>query len=286
MSNKLLLSTLIVSILGISGCNSALMAIDKAKQERTAEREKQPSIDNYIALKQKYQATGTLTAKEHITMARLLRNALRGAYELPEPKADYLKLHTSHIQAAAKLGDNQAARDYNQLLIFTSVKATNPSQVNTDTQVITDISKFKQGLNGLMQDAKAFDPETQSIYQYFDYSIDNARSDVFEYLKNVLQAKDATLYPELVDDMQLLLIFNDYQGSFKTKYTQPDSIYKLISNLKDTQPVALERYYVLAKLTGDQQSASKIKTMLTDSASLSHAESLYQQYIKHFNANH
>lgn len=133
MKKKLILSTLIVSILGVSGCNSALMAIDKAIQERTAEREKQPSIDRYVALKDKYQTNGKLTADEHMVMAELLRNALRGAYDLPESKQDYLKLHASHIEAAAKLGDKEAARDYNQLLIFTSVKNTGASQANSNT---------------------------------------------------------------------------------------------------------------------------------------------------------
>lgn len=282
MKKKFILSTLLVSTVALTGCNSALMAIDEAKQQRTAEREKQPSIDRYTALKDKYQTSGKLTADEHMVMAELLRNALRGAYDLPESKQDYLKLHASHIEAAAKLGDKEAARDYNQLLIFTSVKNTGASQANSNTAVITDINRFKQGLNGLMQDAKSFNPDTQSIYQYFDYSIDNARSDVSSTLKNILKAKDATLYPELVDDIQLFVIFNDYQGSFKTEYTKPNSIYKLISNLKVTQPVALERYYVLSKLTGDKESASKIKAMLNNPASLSHAESLYKQYVERF----
>lgn len=282
MKKKLIFSTLLLSSVVITGCNSTLMAIDEAKQERTAERERQPSINQYVALKDKYQATGKLTAKEHMTMAELLRNALRGAYELPEPKQDYLKLHASHIEAAANLGNTEAKRDYHQLLIFTSVNNTGTSQANSKTAVITDINRFKQGLNGLMQDAKAFNPDTQSIYQYFDYSIDNARSDVSSTLKNILKSKDATLYPELVDDIQLFVIFNDYHGLFKSEYTKPNSIYNLITNLNDTHPIELERYYVLAKLTGDNESASKIKAMLNNPALLSHADSLYQQFTMRF----
>ncbi|WP_127891421.1 hypothetical protein [Psychrobacter sp. FDAARGOS_221] len=286
MKSKLLLSTLLASTVAVTGCNSTLMAIDKAQQERTAEREKQPSIDKYVALKQKQQSTGNLTAAEHKQMAELLRNALRGAYDLPESKADYLKLHASHIQAAAKLGDKEAIRDFHQLLIFTSVNNRNTSQPNSNTSIITDINQFKQGLKGLLQDAKQFNPNTQSIYQYFDYSIDNARSDVVSYLKGVLNSKldtkQTTQYPEMVDDIQLFVIFNEYQGSFKTEYTKPDSIYKMITNLKDTQPVALERYYVLSKLTGDKQSESKIKAMFNNQASLSHAESLYNKYVSSF----
>lgn len=282
MRKKLLLSTLVLSTLSISGCNSALMAIDEAHREYTAEREKQPSIDKYIALKDKYQSSGKLSADEHMVMAELLRNALRGAYELPEPKEDYLKLHASHIDAAAKLGNVKAARDYHQLLIFTSVKNIDASQVTPNTAVITDLTRFKAGLKGLMQDAKAFNPDTQSIYKYFDYSIDNARTNVSDYLKPVLTAKEAKQYPELIDDIQLFIIFNDYQGSFKTEYTKPNSIYKLITNLKATQPEALERYYVLSKLTGDKESASKIKAIINNQASLEHAESLYKQYVERF----
>lgn len=286
MKKKLLLSTLVLSTLSISGCNSALMAIlmaiDEAHREYTSEREKQPSIDKYIALKDKYQSSGKLSADEHMVMAELLRNALRGAYELPEPKENYLKLHTSHIEAAAKLGNVKAARDYHQLLIFTSVNNIKVSQVTPNTSVINDLTRFKTGLKGVMQDAKAFNPDTQSIYNYFDYSIDNARSNVSDYLKPVLNAKEAKQYPELVDDIQLFIIFNDYQGSFKTEYSKPNSIYKLISNLKDTQPEALERYYVLSKLTGDKESTNEIKAMINNQASLAHAESLYKQYVERF----
>lgn len=282
MKKKFLLSTLVLSTLSLSGCNSALMAIDEAHREYTTEREKQPSIDKYIALKDKYQSSGKLSADEHMVMAELLRNALRGAYELPEPKEDYLKLHASHIEAAAKLGNVKAARDYHQLLIFTSVNNIKVSQVTPNTSIITDLTRFKAGLKGVMQDAKAFDPDTQSIYNYFDYSIDNARTNVSDYLKPVLNAKEAKQYPELVDDIQLFIIFNDYQGSFKTEYTKPNSIYKLISNLKDTQPEALERYYVLSKLTGDKESTNKIKAMINNQASLAHAEYLYKQYVERF----
>ncbi|SJM73022.1 hypothetical protein [Psychrobacter piechaudii] len=72
MKKKFLLSTLILSKLSISGCNSALMAIDEAHREYATEREKQPAIDKYIALKDKYQSSGKLSADEHMVMAELL----------------------------------------------------------------------------------------------------------------------------------------------------------------------------------------------------------------------
>ena len=75
MRKKLLLTTLVISTLSIIGCNSAIIAIDEAHREYTAEREKQPSIDKYIALKDKYQSSGKLSADEHMVMAELLRNA-------------------------------------------------------------------------------------------------------------------------------------------------------------------------------------------------------------------